>query len=70
MMNRANWGGMAAILVSCFTCLPAWGQGRSTVEGSWEGALVYVPAEQEVEIIVDLFQDSRGVLAGLIDHAG
>ena len=67
MMNRANWGGVAAILVSCLTCLPAWGQGQSTVEGIWEGVVVYAPAELEVEQAVELFQDARGALAGLID---
>jgi hypothetical protein len=59
--------GAVLLLFLGFVCpLVGW-QARPAVEGTWEGALVYVPAEQEVEIIVDLFQDSRGVLAGLID---
>lgn len=58
--------GAVLLLVLGFTC-PVWGQDRPAVEGSWEGAVVYVPAELEVEIFVDLFQDARGVLAGLID---
>lgn len=55
------------VLLLGLACPPVWGQARPAVEGSWEGAVVYVPAEQEVEIYVDLFQDARGVLAGLID---
>lgn len=61
--------GMGAVLSLALglACPPVWGQDRPAVEGSWEGAVVYVPAELEVEIYVDFFQDSRGVLAGLID---
>jgi hypothetical protein len=59
--------GAVLLLVLGFPCPLVWGQDRPAVEGSWEGAVVYVPAELEVEIFVDLFQDSRGVLAGLID---
>ena len=60
--------GGVLLLALFFTCPPAsWAQSPSSVEGSWEGAVVYVPAELEVDIHVDLFRDSRGVLAGLID---
>jgi hypothetical protein len=67
MIERRGRRGANALLFLCLACPPAWGQSRPAIEGTWEGALVYVPAEQEVDIIVDLFQDSRGVLAGLID---
>jgi hypothetical protein len=63
--TRAMGGSL--LLVLYFICSPAWAQNRSSVEGSWEGAVVYVPAELEVDIFVDLFRDARGVLAGLID---
>ena len=67
-MTRGTRGiGAVLLLWLGFDGSPAWGQGRPAVEGSWEGAVVYVPAEQEVEIYIDLFQDARGVLAGLID---
>lgn len=56
-----------AVLLLVVACPPVWGQGHPAVEGSWAGAVVYVPAELEVEIYVELFQDARGVLAGLID---
>lgn len=39
----------------------------SSVKGSWEGAVVYAPAELEVDLFVDFFLDARGVLVGLID---
>lgn len=58
---------VGGVLLLALTCPPAWGQNPSSIEGSWEGAVVYVPAELEVDIFVDLFRDSRGVLAGLID---
>lgn len=67
MTTAARVMGAFVLLLLGFACPPVGGQERPAVEGSWEGALVYVPAEQEVEIFVDLFQDSRGVLAGLLD---
>lgn len=66
-MIRAAWRGAVLLLLPGLACPVLWAQDRPAVEGSWEGAVVYVPAELEVEIFVDLFQDSRGVLAGLID---
>lgn len=67
MIERRGWRGANALLFLCLTCLPAWGQSRPAIEGSWEGAVVYTPAELEVEIFLDFFQDSRGILVGLID---
>jgi hypothetical protein len=66
MMGKRGMGAVL-LLVLGFACPPVQGQDRPAVEGSWEGAVVYVPAELEVEIFVDLFKDSRGILAGLID---
>lgn len=66
-MIRTAWRGAVLLLLLGLSCPVLRAQDRPTVEGSWEGAIVYVPAELEVEIFVDLFQDSRGVLAGLID---
>jgi hypothetical protein len=43
------------------------GQDRPAVEGSWQGAIFYVPAEQELEESIELFQDARGVLAGVVN---
>lgn len=59
--------GGVLLLALGFTCPAVRGQNPPSIEGSWEGAVVYVPAELEVDIYVDLFRDSRGVLAGLID---
>lgn len=67
MIERGCWRGAAALVFLCLACPPVWSQSRSTIEGSWEGAVIYVPAELEVEIYLDFFLDSRGLLAGLID---
>lgn len=67
MTFRMTGKSAVLVLVLGMACSPVWGQDRAAVAGSWEGAVVYVPAELEVDVFVDLFQDSRGVLAGLID---
>jgi hypothetical protein len=67
MTIRAVRGGVAALFVFCLTCPPSRGQDRATVEGTWEGLVIYDPAVFEVEQTIELFQDARGVLAGLID---
>lgn len=67
MTIRAARGGVAALFVFCFACLPSWGQDRTLVEGTWQGMVIYDPAVFEVEQTIEFFQDARGVLAGLID---
>jgi hypothetical protein len=68
MILRTGLGGTAALLALCLVCPPVRGQAPPpSVEGSWEGVVVHVPAELEVEIAVELFQDASGKLAGLID---
>jgi hypothetical protein len=67
MRIRTIAAGAAALLVLVLACPRAWGEDRPDVAGSWEGVVVYAPAELEVEIAVELFQDATGKLAGLID---
>lgn len=55
------------VLVSAGAAGAAEGQARFDVLGSWDGVIVYVPAEQEVEIAIELVQDVMGRLGGLID---
>jgi hypothetical protein len=67
MALRTSPGIAAGLSVLCLVCPVAWGLARPAVEGSWEGVIVYAPAELEVEIAVELFQDAMGKLAGLVD---
>lgn len=67
MTSRAIRGGVAVLFVFCFACPPVRGQAPATIEGTWEGIVIYEPAVFEVEQTVELFKDARGVLAGLID---
>lgn len=67
MIMRVGLGGAAVFAALCLVCPSAWGQESPAVEGSWEGVVVHVPAELEVEIAVELFRDATGKLAGLID---
>jgi hypothetical protein len=67
MMIRAAWKGAVLLLLLGLACPVLWAQNRTIVEGTWEGLVIYEPAVFEVEQSIDLFQDSRGVLAGLID---
>ena len=66
MTVRASRSGVIALWVVC-ACIPVWGQERPAVEGTWDGAIFYVPAEQELEESVELFQDARGVLGGVVN---
>lgn len=62
--------GVLVLWVLCLLGAPADGQDkreRPAAEGAWKGVIVYVAAEQEVEIAVELFLDARGVPGGLID---
>jgi hypothetical protein len=67
MMIRMAWRGVVLLLLLGLTCPPSWGQDRTTIEGTWKGMVIYDPAVFEVEQTIELFQDARGVLAGLID---
>ena len=67
MTIRTGPHGRAVLLALGLVCLPAWGVDRASVLGSWDGAIVYVPAEQEVEIEIELVEDVMGKLGGLID---
>src|SRR5688572_131217 len=67
MMIRTAWRGVVLLLLFCLTCPPSWGQDRTTIEGTWQGMVIYDPAVFEVEQTIELFKDARGVLAGLID---
>lgn len=47
---------------------PAHGAGSlPTALGSWQGIIVYVPAELEVEIGIELYQTPEGTVAGAIE---
>lgn len=68
MTIRKSLSGLAALCAFATAFSPAWGQDhRPAVEGSWEGIVVYSPAELEVEIAVELLRDANGKLVGLID---
>jgi hypothetical protein len=77
MTNRTGPYGGAVLLVFVLASVssgiagagegPAGEQPPPAVLGSWDGVIVYVPAEQEVEIAVELVQDVMGKLGGLID---
>ena len=67
-IRGSSWLVIVPLLAAVAGGAPLAGAGaRPTALGSWKGIIVYAPAELEVEIGIELFQGSDGILSGSID---